>query len=82
MFYPFHPSSTIDIKNETRLKFTSQEVATWVDELNRSKTHKWREPKFPTQCWFLTLHLHHTSLLPACQKYQRRLRALRDLQKL
>nr|CAD7398434.1 unnamed protein product [Timema poppensis] len=82
MFYPFHPSSTIDIKNETRLKFTSQEVATWVDELSRSKTHKWREPKFPTQCWFLTLHLHHTSLLPACQKYQRRLRALRDLQKL
>lgn len=38
--------------------------------------------KFPTQCWFLTLHCHHLALLPALQKYQRRLRAMRDLQKL
>ncbi|XP_049949366.1 ubiquitin conjugation factor E4 B [Schistocerca serialis cubense] len=82
VFYPFHPSSLIDVKNETRLKFTSQEATSWLDDLNRSLTHKWREPKFPTQCWFLTLHCHHLALLPTCHKYQRRIRALRDLQKL
>uniref|UniRef100_A0A1B6DV73 Ubiquitin conjugation factor E4 B n=1 Tax=Clastoptera arizonana TaxID=38151 RepID=A0A1B6DV73_9HEMI len=81
-FYPFHPSSLVDIKNYTKLKLTSQEVSDWLDELNNSKGPKWKEPQFNTHCWFLTLHCHHLSLLPACQKYQRRLRAMRDLQKL
>lgn len=78
--YPFHPSSFVEIKNDTRLKLTSQEVADWQKHLE--KTHKWTEAKFPTQCWFLTLHCHHIALLPALQKYQRKLRALRDLQKM
>jgi len=80
--YPFHPSSMVDIKNDTRLKLTSNETATWLDDLNKSEKPVWKEPKFPTQCWFLTLHCHHLALLPTLQKYQRRLRALRDLQKL
>lgn len=37
--------------------------------------------KFSTQCWYLTLHCHHLALLPALQKYQQRLRTIRDLQK-
>lgn len=78
--YPFHPSSFVEIKNDTRLKLTSHEVAEWQKSLE--KTHKWSEAKFPTQCWFLTLHCHHIALLPALQKYQRKLRALRDLQKM
>ncbi|XP_043267135.1 ubiquitin conjugation factor E4 B [Venturia canescens] len=78
--YPFYPSSFVEIKNDTRLKLTSQEVTEWLVDLE--KTHKWTEAKFPTQCWFLTLHCHHVALLPALQKYQRKLRALRDLQKM
>lgn len=31
--YPFHPNAVIDIKNDTRLKFTSQETADWLEEL-------------------------------------------------
>lgn len=46
----------------------------------KSGTHKWQEPKFPTECYFLTLHCHHLSVLPISRKYQRRLRATRDLQ--
>jgi ubiquitin conjugation factor E4 B len=34
VFYPFHPSSLVDIKNDTRLKFTSQEAAAWLDDLS------------------------------------------------
>ncbi|KZC14831.1 Ubiquitin conjugation factor E4 B [Dufourea novaeangliae] len=78
--YPFHPSSFIEIKNDTKLKLSSQEVSEWLKHLER--THKWAEPKFPTQCWFLTLHCHHIALLPALQKYQRKLRTLRDVQKM
>ncbi|XP_076223134.1 ubiquitination factor E4B isoform X2 [Nomia melanderi] len=78
--YPFHPSSFVEIKNDTRLKLSSQEAAEWVKHLER--THRWAEPKFPTQCWFITLHCHHIALLPALQKYQRKLRTLRDVQKM
>lgn len=78
--YPFHPSSFVEIKNDTRLKLTCQEVADWLKHLER--THKWVEPKFPTQCWFLTLHCHHIALLPALQKYQRKLKTLREVQKM
>ncbi|KAK5641761.1 hypothetical protein RI129_010308 [Pyrocoelia pectoralis] len=79
-YYAFHPNSVVDIKNQTRLKFTSQEVTDWITSLE--KTHSWVEAKFPTQCWFLTLHCHHLALLPTLHKYQRRLRAIRDIQKL
>lgn len=37
------------------------------------------EPKFPTECFFLTLHAHHLSILPSCRRYIRRLRAIREL---
>ncbi|CAG9813429.1 unnamed protein product [Phaedon cochleariae] len=78
--YPFHPGTMINIKNDTRLKYTSQEVSDWLEEFER--THEHQVPNFSTICWFLTLHCHHLSLMPALQKYQRRLRAIRDLQKL
>ncbi|KAM0736292.1 Ubiquitin conjugation factor E4 B [Formica fusca] len=78
--YPFHPSSFVEIKNDTRLKLTLQEVAEWQKHLE--STHKWMKPNFPTQCWFLTLHCHHIALLPALQNYRRNLCALQDLQKM
>lgn len=79
-FYPFQPCNFLNIKNETRLKLTSQEVVEWQKHLE--ETHRWTETKFPTKCWFLTLHCHHIALVPALQKYQRKLRALRELQKM
>ncbi|XP_074037947.1 ubiquitination factor E4B [Leptinotarsa decemlineata] len=78
--YPFHPKALININNDTRLKFSSQEVDDWLQQLEWS--NKFETPNFSTVCWFLTLHCHHLSILPALQKYQRRLRAIRDLQKL
>ncbi|KAF4524156.1 hypothetical protein B566_EDAN010611 [Ephemera danica] len=80
--FPFHPDSIVDIQNETRLKLSSQEASDWLTEIRKQEGHKWPVPKFPTQCWFLTLHCHHLALLPACHKYQRRLRTLRELSKL
>lgn len=50
-------------------------VFTWTDE-DRTK---FSEPKFPTECFFLTLHTHHLSILPSCRRYIRRLRAIREL---
>ncbi|XP_026280818.1 ubiquitin conjugation factor E4 B isoform X1 [Frankliniella occidentalis] len=80
--YAFHPATVVDISNATRLKFSSQDVTNWMGSLDASDIHTWQEPKFPTQCWFLTLHCHHLALLPTCSKYQLRLRTLRELHKL
>ncbi|GAB6019792.1 Ubiquitin conjugation factor E4 B [Chamberlinius hualienensis] len=79
-YYPFHPKGKLNITQETRVKYRLQGVNHWIEELKMSGTHVWQELKFPTECFFLTLHCQHLSLLPACRKYQRRLRAIRDVQ--
>ncbi|XP_010003447.1 PREDICTED: ubiquitin conjugation factor E4 B isoform X1 [Chaetura pelagica] len=77
--YIFHPRCRIDLPtDETRVKATMEDVAAWVAELYRDQS-LFSEPKFPTECFFLTLHAHHLSILPSCRRYIRRLRAIREL---
>ncbi|XP_038076555.1 ubiquitin conjugation factor E4 B-like [Patiria miniata] len=78
VMYPHHPKSLIDISQDTRLKATSQEATEWVEECNKQPSI-WLEPKFPTQCYFLTLHCQHLALMPACRHYTRRIRGMREL---
>ena len=42
----------------------------------------WVEPNFSTECFYLTLHCHHLSIIPIMRKYQRRIRAIRDLNRM
>uniref|UniRef100_A0AAR2KT83 Ubiquitin conjugation factor E4 B n=1 Tax=Pygocentrus nattereri TaxID=42514 RepID=A0AAR2KT83_PYGNA len=77
--YIFHPKCRLNMSlEETRLKATMEELKSWLSELHEDPT-KFSEPKFPTECFFLTLHTHHLSILPGCRRYIRRLRAIRDL---
>nr|XP_032817894.1 ubiquitin conjugation factor E4 B isoform X1 [Petromyzon marinus] len=77
--YPFHPRCRLTLgPDETRLKATREELAVWLDRL-RSEPCCQADVKFPTECFFLTLHCHHLSILPACRRYTRRLREIRDL---
>uniref|UniRef100_A0A8C3DXC2 Ubiquitin conjugation factor E4 B n=1 Tax=Corvus moneduloides TaxID=1196302 RepID=A0A8C3DXC2_CORMO len=77
--YIFHPRCRIELPtDETRVKATMEEVAAWIAELCRDPS-PFSEPKFPTECFFLTLHAHHLSILPSCRRYIRRLRAIREL---
>ncbi|XP_050424962.1 ubiquitin conjugation factor E4 B [Adelges cooleyi] len=71
-------SSNIDISSDTRLKFTSQEYSDWLAVVSNS----FKDVKFSTRCWFLTLYCHHIALIPAFNKHTRRYRTVRDLQKL
>ncbi len=85
IFYPFHPHSRISnsVANETKIKVNSQESQQWVEQLNQPDSgHIWQECKFPTECWFMTLHAQHLAYLPAARRHQRRMRALKDYQKL
>ncbi|XP_030624606.1 ubiquitin conjugation factor E4 B isoform X1 [Chanos chanos] len=77
--YIFHPKCRLNVSpEETRLKATMEELKSWLAELHGDPS-KFSEPKFPTECFFLTLHTHHLSILPGCRRYIRRLRAIRDL---
>ncbi|CAJ1085414.1 ubiquitin conjugation factor E4 B isoform X2 [Xyrichtys novacula] len=78
-YYIFHPRCRLVVSpEETRLKSTMEELKSWITELHEDPT-KFSEPKFPTECFFLTLHTHHLSILPGCRRYIRRLRAIREL---
>ncbi|XP_069597590.1 ubiquitin conjugation factor E4 B isoform X1 [Ranitomeya imitator] len=77
--YIFHPKCRITLpSDETRIKATMEEVASWMTDLNQDPS-SFSEPKFPTECFFLTLHAHHLAILPSCRRYIRRLRAIREL---
>ncbi|XP_042265338.1 ubiquitin conjugation factor E4 B isoform X4 [Thunnus albacares] len=78
-YYIFHPRCRLVVSlEETRLKATMEELKSWLTELHEDPA-KFSEPKFPTECFFLTLHTHHLSILPGCRRYIRRLRAIREL---
>ncbi|EHB16643.1 Ubiquitin conjugation factor E4 B, partial [Heterocephalus glaber] len=75
--YIFHPRCRITLPNdETRVNATMEDVNEWLAELYQPP---FSEPKFPTECFFLTLQAHHLSILPSCRRYIRRLRAIREL---
>uniref|UniRef100_A0A670YBT0 Ubiquitin conjugation factor E4 B n=1 Tax=Pseudonaja textilis TaxID=8673 RepID=A0A670YBT0_PSETE len=77
--YIFHPRCRIVVPaDETRVKATLEDVSSWMVELCEDQS-LFSEPKFPTECFFLTLHAHHLSILPSCRRYIRRLRAIREL---
>ncbi|XP_040286717.1 ubiquitin conjugation factor E4 B isoform X1 [Bufo bufo] len=77
--YIFHSKCRISLpSDETRIKATMEEVTSWMTELSQDPS-SFSEPKFPTECFFLTLHAHHLAILPSCRRYIRRLRAIREL---
>ncbi|XP_018081118.1 ubiquitin conjugation factor E4 B isoform X1 [Xenopus laevis] len=77
--YIFHSKCRILLpSDETRIKASTEEVTSWMSDLSNDPS-LFSEPKFPTECFFLTLHAHHLAILPSCRRYIRRLRAIREL---
>ncbi|KAH9514136.1 Ubiquitin conjugation factor E4 B [Bulinus truncatus] len=80
IYYPFHNTTRVNLAGKSRMRFTEKEVEEWGQQLCISAAES--SAKFSTECFFLTLHCHHLSILPVTRKYQRRLRAIRDLHRL
>ena len=78
-FYIFHESTLCDVSNESRLCMTKQEATDWQMDLSKSV---FKEVNFHSQCWYMTLFAHHVGILPVMRKYTRRMRAIRDLQRM
>lgn len=81
-FYPHHPKAKVNISECSRFRASAQDAKDWTDKLGSDPSHRWQDPKFPTECFFLTLHCHHLSIIPIVHKYQRVLRAVREYQHL
>lgn len=86
-FYPFRSEAIVAIVRDTKVRLTSDEYAEWVagDEfrvVTGGGSQAAAEANFQTQCWFLTLHAHHSAIMPAVQRYGRRLRAIKEFQRL
>lgn len=43
---------------------------------------KWEQVNFQTHCWFLTLQAHHLAIMPAIQRYNKRLRAIKEIRRM
>lgn len=84
--YLFHPSSRLSLSNdESRIKFTLTDLEKYLGELKEEKSSilNWNQaPSFSTECFFLTLHCHHLSIIPCIRKYSRRIRAIREYTRL
>ncbi|RUS76022.1 hypothetical protein EGW08_016227, partial [Elysia chlorotica] len=80
MYYDFFFSGLPSYNNQSEGPLLKCNIHSFMDSL--AITTKGPEPKFSTECFFLTLHCQHLSILPVTRKYQRRLRAIRDLHRL
>uniref|UniRef100_A0A915AJU9 Ubiquitin conjugation factor E4 B n=1 Tax=Parascaris univalens TaxID=6257 RepID=A0A915AJU9_PARUN len=58
--YLFHPNSRVDVRDETRLKLRSEEVAEFAKTVDTNF-----EVKFPTECFYLTMQTLHVSIASA-----------------
>ena len=77
--YPFHPSTKLVLSVDTaRLKATSKEVTSWISTINNFQ----HQPKFSTECFFMTIQFHHISIVPLIHKYQRSLRVMKEFETL
>lgn len=46
------------------------------------ETVNWESANFQTHCWYLALHAHHLAIMPAIQRYNKRLRAIKELRRM
>ena len=65
--YPFHPSTKLVLSADTaRLKATSKEVKSWISTINNFQ----HQPKFSTECFFMTFQFYHISFVPLIHNFK------------
>jgi ubiquitin conjugation factor E4 B len=77
--YIFHPRCLVTNGDDTKLRY---EKAEFENHMKKMEDRNWEDPKFVTQCWFMTLHSHHLGIIPAISRYHKRLRAIKELQRM
>lgn len=78
--YPFHPQALVKIDEDTKIRSDKAEYVKYMEKMKSE--NQWAEPKFISHCWFFTLHSLHLGILPAISRYHKRLRAIKELQRI
>lgn len=78
--YPFHPQSLVNIEEDTKLRFETAEFTAHMEKLKAEM--QWEDPKFVSHCFFFTLHSHHLGIIPSISRYHKRIRAIKELQRM
>ncbi|KAL1284439.1 Ubiquitin conjugation factor [Trichinella pseudospiralis] len=63
---------------ECAINMSEEELNTYINNLHE----EWSDPKFSTECFFLTVYIQHLSLVPGLRMHKRRLRNLQEAQRL
>nr|XP_037275956.1 ubiquitin conjugation factor E4 B-like isoform X2 [Rhipicephalus microplus] len=77
--YPFYHGARVDIKADTRLCMTTSEAEQFSEQIRLQPK---KEANFSTECLFLAMQASHLGVVPVMARYGRRLRVLRELQRL
>uniref|UniRef100_A0A5S6QIK5 Ubiquitin conjugation factor E4 B n=1 Tax=Trichuris muris TaxID=70415 RepID=A0A5S6QIK5_TRIMR len=68
--YVFQPSSRVQIQGLARMNMTSENAAAFSESVEGTM-----QPRFPCECFFMTVHLAHIALLPLIPRYAKYKRA-------
>lgn len=74
--YVLNNSCKLDLKDISRIKMSPNDLEKLISERPCSE-----QPKFVTECFYMTIVAHHLSLLPLWNKQKRRERAIKELTK-
>lgn len=67
--YLFHPACRAKPGNETTILADTSQLEAFLKDLNLQQS---TPPKFPTECFWLTMLYHHIGLVPAMRKLTRK----------
>ncbi|XP_047740861.1 ubiquitin conjugation factor E4 B isoform X3 [Hyalella azteca] len=79
--YFLHPKSLVNFDGESRLSMSEPQAEEFRKEI-QSDTSQFEAVNFHSQCWFLTLSAHHLSIVPCIRRYNKRCKAIAELQQM
>lgn len=78
--YLFNPNSRLSFDQETRLNLTSKQFEEKQKELKDEGVFS-APVKFPTECFFFTVHVTHITWVPLMKRYRDYLHEVRAIQR-
>ncbi|KRZ16182.1 Ubiquitin conjugation factor E4 B, partial [Trichinella zimbabwensis] len=73
-----HPKCRKISSRECAINMSEEELNTYINNLHE----EWSDPKFSTECFFLTVYIQHLSVVPGLRMHKRRLRNVQEAQRL
>lgn len=78
--YFLHPESLVNFEGKSRLSLSDSEAEEYQKQLREADPTQFSEVSFHSQCWYLTLSAHHLSVVSCLRRYNKRCKAIGDLQ--